>query len=64
MNQISRIGLDRSKAVFTLHCVDQAGHPVLRVNVRRAQLIPFSASVRRPRSRWRRAPARITGRGR
>lgn len=41
MTQISRIGLDTSKAVFTLHAVDQAGQPVLRVNLRRAQLIPF-----------------------
>jgi transposase len=41
MTQFSRIGLDTSKAVFTLHCVDQAGRPVLRVSLRRAQLIPF-----------------------
>ena len=41
MSEISRIGLDTSKAVFTLHGVDQAGQPVLRVNLRRAQLISF-----------------------
>jgi transposase len=41
MTEISRIGLDTSKAVFTLHAVDEAGQPVLRVNLRRAQLIPF-----------------------
>jgi transposase len=41
MNQISRIGLDTSKAVFTLHAVDEAGQPVLRVNLRRAGLIGF-----------------------
>jgi transposase len=41
MSQIKRIGLDTSKAVFTLHCIDQADQPVLRVNLRRAQLTPF-----------------------
>jgi transposase len=41
MTQFSRIGLDTSKAVFTPHCIDDAGQPVLRVNLRRAQLIPF-----------------------
>jgi transposase len=41
MTQFSRIGLDTSKAVFTLHCVDPSGHPVLRINLRRAQMIPF-----------------------
>jgi len=30
MSQIKRIGLDTSKAVFTLHCVDESGHAVLR----------------------------------
>jgi hypothetical protein len=25
MSQIKRIGLDTSKAVFTLHCVDESG---------------------------------------
>ena len=41
MTEISRIGLDTSKSVFTLHAVDAADRPVLRVNLRRAQLIPF-----------------------
>ena len=41
MTQIKRIGIDTSKAVFTLHGVDQAGQPVLRTNLRRAQMIPF-----------------------
>jgi transposase len=41
MSQIKRIGIDTSKAVFTLHCIDQADQPVLRVNLRRAQLLPF-----------------------
>ena len=41
MSQIKRIGIDTSKAVFTLHGVDRAGQPVLRTNLRRAQMIPF-----------------------
>jgi transposase len=41
MTQFSRIGLDTSKAVFTLHCIDEAGQPVLRINLHRAQMLPF-----------------------
>lgn len=41
MSEISRIGLDTSKAVFTVHAVDAEGHPVLRVNLRRSQVIRF-----------------------
>ena len=41
MSQIKRIGIDTSKAVFTLHAVDEAGKAVLRLNLRRAQMVPF-----------------------
>jgi transposase len=41
MTEIKRIGIDTSKAVFTLHCINQADQPVLRVNLRRAQMLPF-----------------------
>ena len=41
MSQIKRIGLDTSKAVFTLHCVDQTGQAVLRTNLRRAQMASY-----------------------
>lgn len=41
MSQIKRIGIDTSKSVFTLHCVDEAGEPVLRINLRRAQIASF-----------------------
>jgi transposase len=41
MIEISRVGVDTSKSVFTLHCVDQAGHAVLRLNLRRAQFVAF-----------------------
>jgi transposase len=41
MSQIKRIGIDTSKAVFTLHCVDEAGRQVLRTNLRRARMAAF-----------------------
>jgi transposase len=41
MTQFKRIGIDTSKAVFTLHAIDQQDRPVLRINLRRAQMMPF-----------------------
>jgi transposase len=41
MTQYKRIGIDTSKAVFTLHGIDRQDRPVLRINLRRAQMIPF-----------------------
>ncbi len=41
MSQITRIGIDTSKAVFTLHCVDDAGRAILQTNLRRAQMPTF-----------------------
>ena len=48
MSEIKRIGIDTSKAVFTLHAIDQADRPALRVNLRRAQMLPFFK--KRPRT--------------
>jgi transposase len=48
MSEIKRIGIDTSKAVFTLHAIDPADRPVLRVNLRRAQILPFFK--KRPRT--------------
>ena len=60
MTQYKRIGIDTSKAVFTLHGVDQQDRPVLRNNLRRPQLLAFFKSFYRPRFRhgslWQRAP--------
>ena len=39
MTQYKRIGIDTSKAVFTLHGIEQQDRPVLRINLRRAQMI-------------------------
>ena len=41
MTELTRIGIDTSKAVFTLHGIDAAGRPVLRINLRRGQMVPF-----------------------
>ena len=41
MTQYKRIAIDTSKAVFTLHGIDQQDRPVLRINLRRAQMISF-----------------------
>jgi transposase len=41
MKEISRIGIDTSKSLFTLHGVNAAGEAVLRVNLSRARLVPF-----------------------
>src|SRR5882757_10606287 len=41
MTEHKRIGIDTSKAVFTLHGIDQQDRPVLRINLRRAQMISF-----------------------
>src|SRR3974377_1334850 len=41
MTQYKRIGIDTSKAVFTLHGIDQQERPVLRINLRRAQMVSF-----------------------
>ena len=41
MTQYKRVSIDTSKAVFTLHGIDQQDRPVLRINLRRAQMISF-----------------------
>jgi hypothetical protein len=33
MTQYKRVGVDTSKAVFTIHCIDQQDRPVLRINL-------------------------------
>ena len=41
MTELSRIGIDTSKSWFALHGVNSAGEPVLRMNLRRAQLLAY-----------------------
>jgi transposase len=41
MSEYKRIAIDTSKAVFTLHGIDQTDRPILRINLSRSQMIPF-----------------------
>lgn len=41
MNEITRIAIDTSKSVFTLHGTDAGGRAVLRRNLRRQEIVPF-----------------------
>jgi transposase len=41
MTEYRRIGIDTSKAVFTLYGIDHAERPTLRLNLRRGQMIGF-----------------------
>jgi transposase len=43
MSEITRIAIDTSKSVFTLHGTDADGRAVLRRNLRRRDLVPFFA---------------------
>jgi transposase len=45
MTEITRVCIDTSKSVFTLHGVDAQGRPLLRRNLRRQQLVPFFAKL-------------------
>src|SRR5471030_1387549 len=41
MTQYKRIAIDTSKPVFTLHGIDETDRPILRINLKRGQLLPF-----------------------
>jgi len=41
MTQYKRVGIDTSKSVFTLHGIDHEDRPILRINLRRAQVVSF-----------------------
>jgi transposase len=43
MNELTRVAIDTSKSVFTLHGVDASGRAVLRRNLRRSELAAFFA---------------------
>jgi transposase len=43
--EVTRIGLDTSKAVFSLHCVNSAGQVVHRADIRRGRLLAFLAKL-------------------
>ena len=63
MEQATTIGLDIAKHVFQAHGADAAGHVLFRKRLTRAKLLGFFSSAdARASSRWKPAPARITGR--
>lgn len=41
MNEITRVSIDTSKSVFTIHAVDARDRPVLRRNLRRQDVVGF-----------------------
>ena len=41
MSEITRIAIDTSKSVFTLHAVNAVGAAILRRNLRRQDVVPF-----------------------
>ena len=45
MTKVTTVGLDLAKTVFQVHGADQAGRPVVRKKLRRAQLLPFFAGL-------------------
>jgi transposase len=45
MSEITRVAIDPSKSVFTLHGVDGQGRVVLRRNLRRQDLVRFFAKL-------------------
>jgi transposase len=64
MTDITRLAIDTSKSVFTLHGVDIAGRAILRRNLRRRELLSFCERLPPIEVALERAAARITGRGR
>jgi len=41
MSEFTLIGVDTSKADFTLHGIDASNRPILRTNLRRGQVVPY-----------------------
>ena len=46
MDQISRIGMDKSKHIFQLHGENTAEEPVLRKKLRRKEMFAFLCGAR------------------
>ena len=45
MKEITTVGIDLAKSVFTVHGVDAAGRTVLRKTVRRERLMELMAAL-------------------
>jgi transposase len=63
--EFKRLSIDTSKHVFTIHGVDDQERPVLRREIRRAQVEPFFAKLASTEVVWfsKLAPARTIGGG-
>jgi hypothetical protein len=61
MTQHKRIAIDIAKSVFTLHGIDQEERAILRINLRRGQLIGFSQNFFQRSLRWKLVEARTIG---
>ena len=45
MTEITRVAIDTSKSVFTIHAVDAQDRPVLRRNLRRREVVGFFSKL-------------------
>ena len=63
MSKISVVGLDLAKNVFQIHGVDEAEEVVLRKQLKRSQMQPFSLGYRPVWSAWKPVAAPSTGLG-
>lgn len=45
LSSVTVVGLDLAKHVFQLHCIDAGGRVLVARSLRRAQLLPFFASL-------------------
>lgn len=45
MSEVTTVGIDLAKQVFSIHAVDRAGHIVMKRTVRRAQLVELIANI-------------------
>ncbi len=63
MKEVITIGLDLAKNVFQVHGVDAAGETVIRRQLRRSRVLPFSRSCPVVLSAWKPAPLPTTGGG-
>jgi hypothetical protein len=59
--KFKRIAIDTSKHVFTLHGVAEQERPVLRRELKRAQVRASLRNKKQPKWYWRPAVARTTG---
>ena len=53
MKEITTVGVDLAKSVFTVHGMDAAGHPVLHKTVQREKLMGLVAGLLQARCRGR-----------